>query len=90
MYVKNQPRMAINLRDIQDDMQTQYIRTSASTFEFKATVEGMGIVEGVLRYHPFLYDRETFPSDINDPRGLHLCVSSALPGVCSFFMEWNM
>ncbi len=57
--------MSINLRDIYDDMQTQYIRTASSTFEFKATVEGMGIVEGVLRYHPFLYDRETFPSDAN-------------------------
>ena len=50
-------------------MQTLYIRSTASVFEFKATVEGLGIVEGVLRYHPFLYDRETFPSDANDPRG---------------------
>ncbi len=32
-------------------------------FEFKATVEGTGIVEGVLRYHPFLYDKETYPVD---------------------------
>jgi hypothetical protein len=23
-------------------------------------------VEGIIRYHPFLYDRETFPSDFND------------------------
>ncbi len=59
----------INLRDISDDMQTQYIRSAANTFEFKATVEGTGIVEGVLRYHPFLFDRETYPSDANDPRG---------------------
>ncbi|KAK2176980.1 hypothetical protein NP493_627g01018 [Ridgeia piscesae] len=49
-------------------MPTQFIRTAANTFEFKATVEYTGIVEGVLRYHPFLYDHETYPSDANDLR----------------------
>ena len=63
-----QPKV-INLREISDDMPTQFIRTAASTFEFKATVESTGIVEGVLRYHPFLYDHETYPSDSNDLRG---------------------
>ena len=67
----DQPPKVINLRDINDDMQTQYIRTGTSTFEFKAIVEGTGIVEGVLRYHPFLYDRETYPSDALDPRGTY-------------------
>ncbi|XP_060084908.1 structural maintenance of chromosomes flexible hinge domain-containing protein 1-like [Ylistrum balloti] len=62
-----QPRV-VNLRDVDDDMQTQFIRTAANSFEFKASVEGSGVVEGVLRYHPFLYDRETYPSDANDPR----------------------
>ena len=59
----------MNLRDVFDDMQTQYIRTAASVFEFKATLEGTGIVEGILRYHPFLYDKETYPTDTADPRG---------------------
>ena len=45
--------------------QTQFIHTMTSSFEFKATVEGTGIVEGVLRYHPFLYDKETYPVDAN-------------------------
>ncbi|XP_071144533.1 structural maintenance of chromosomes flexible hinge domain-containing protein 1-like [Mytilus edulis] len=58
----------INLRDIDDDMQTLYVRSGASVFDFKATVEGSGVVEGIIRYHPFLYDKETFPSDMNDPR----------------------
>lgn len=58
----------VDLRDIMDDMQSQFVQTSASSFEFKAHVEGTGIVEGVLRYHPFLYDSETFPPDTNDPR----------------------
>uniref|UniRef100_A0A6P8HCY5 Structural maintenance of chromosomes flexible hinge domain-containing protein 1-like isoform X2 n=1 Tax=Actinia tenebrosa TaxID=6105 RepID=A0A6P8HCY5_ACTTE len=49
------------LRTVDDDLQTQYIRTSASTFEFRAHVENAGCIEGVLRYHPFLYDRETYP-----------------------------
>ncbi|RWS18710.1 hypothetical protein B4U80_09576, partial [Leptotrombidium deliense] len=33
-----------------------------STFEFKADV-GNAVVEGILRYHPFLYDEETYPAD---------------------------
>ncbi|XP_076437622.1 structural maintenance of chromosomes flexible hinge domain-containing protein 1-like [Babylonia areolata] len=62
-----QPRV-IDLRAIEDDMQTLYARSAASTFEFKAIVDGSSAVEGMLRYHPFLYDRETFPSDAFDPR----------------------
>ncbi|VDI33968.1 Hypothetical predicted protein, partial [Mytilus galloprovincialis] len=58
----------INLRDIDDDMQTLYVRSGANVFDFKATVEGSGVVEGIIRYHPFLYDKETYPSDMNDPR----------------------
>lgn len=59
---------SINLRDVDDDMQTQYVRSHEYPFEFKATVEGSGVVEGILRYHPFLFDRETYPPDTNDPR----------------------
>ena len=55
--------MVINLKDIDDDLQTRYIRSSANSFEFKATVEATGIVEGLIRYHPFLYDHETFPRE---------------------------
>ena len=58
------PTSVINLKDISDDMQTRYIRSSTpSTFEFKATVEATGIVEGLMRYHPFLFDHETYPKD---------------------------
>lgn len=54
----------INLRNIKEDMQTLYIRAAASTFEFKAiTNPEAGVVEGIIRYHPFLYDRETYPKD---------------------------
>lgn len=59
-----------NLRDIEDDLQSQFIRTATNTFDFRATVDGTRIVEGVLRYHPFLYDHETFPPDAADPRVL--------------------
>ena len=60
----DRPSSVINLRDITEDMQTRYIRSSAaSTFEFKATVEATGIVEGLMRYHPFLFDHETYPKD---------------------------
>ncbi|XP_030612265.1 structural maintenance of chromosomes flexible hinge domain-containing protein 1 [Archocentrus centrarchus] len=57
------PRV-LNLREIYDDKQTLYINSAADTFEFKAsTAPDGGTVEGVLRYHPFLYDRETYPKD---------------------------
>lgn len=52
-----------NLREINDDMQTLYINSAADSFEFKALVDREGVVEGIIRYHPFLYDRETYPED---------------------------
>ncbi|XP_034718465.1 structural maintenance of chromosomes flexible hinge domain-containing protein 1 isoform X1 [Etheostoma cragini] len=55
---------AINLREVENDMQTLYINTAADTFEFKAyTKQNTGTVEGIIRYHPFLYDKETYPED---------------------------
>ncbi|XP_072566865.1 structural maintenance of chromosomes flexible hinge domain-containing protein 1 isoform X1 [Paramormyrops kingsleyae] len=56
------PRM-LNLRLVSNDMQTLYINSCVDTFEFRAHVEGDGIVEGLIRYHPFLYDKETYPED---------------------------
>lgn len=53
----------MNLREVKEDMQTLYINAAADTFEFMATTSDGGTVEGVLRYHPFLYDRETYPKD---------------------------
>lgn len=61
---KNRESRVINLRDINTDMQSQYINAAVSTFEFKAfTNPDAGIVEGIIRYHPFLYDNETYPED---------------------------
>lgn len=56
------PKM-LNLREIDNDMQTLYINSSVAEFEFKATREGDAKVEGLIRYHPFLFDRETYPED---------------------------
>ncbi|XP_008395049.2 structural maintenance of chromosomes flexible hinge domain-containing protein 1-like [Poecilia reticulata] len=53
----------MNLREVEDDMQTLFINAAKDTFEFRAESPDGGIVEGVLRYHPFLYDRETYPKD---------------------------
>ncbi|RVE58686.1 hypothetical protein OJAV_G00196640 [Oryzias javanicus] len=55
--------ISLNLRDVNNDMQTLYINAAADTFEFMANTGDDGKVEGVLRYHPFLYDRETYPKD---------------------------
>uniref|UniRef100_A0A8D0A8N6 Structural maintenance of chromosomes flexible hinge domain containing 1 n=1 Tax=Sander lucioperca TaxID=283035 RepID=A0A8D0A8N6_SANLU len=55
---------AMNLREVENDMQTLYINAAADTFEFKAYAEqNTGTVEGIIRYHPFLYDKETYPED---------------------------
>uniref|UniRef100_A0A803TN00 Structural maintenance of chromosomes flexible hinge domain containing 1 n=1 Tax=Anolis carolinensis TaxID=28377 RepID=A0A803TN00_ANOCA len=63
MFEKGKTPKIMNLREIKDDMQTLYISTAADSFEFKANVEGDGIVEGIIRYHPFLYEKETYPED---------------------------
>ncbi|XP_061569545.1 structural maintenance of chromosomes flexible hinge domain-containing protein 1 [Cololabis saira] len=60
------PRV-MNLREVEDDMQTLYINAAVDTFEFKAQTGDGGVVEGVLRYHPFLYDKETYPKDPVEP-----------------------
>ncbi|KAL2085320.1 hypothetical protein ACEWY4_018640 [Coilia grayii] len=57
-----QPR-SVNLRDVSTDMQTLYINSSAASFEFRVQAQGDATVEGLIRYHPFLYDRETYPQD---------------------------
>ncbi|UYV78845.1 K02A2.6-like [Cordylochernes scorpioides] len=44
-----------------DDLESQYIRTACSTFNFCAHLEDT-CVEGLLRYHPYLYNRETCPA----------------------------
>ncbi|XP_028922030.1 structural maintenance of chromosomes flexible hinge domain-containing protein 1 isoform X1 [Ornithorhynchus anatinus] len=70
MFEKGKVPKIINLREIKDDMQTLYINTAADSFEFKSHVEGEGVVEGVIRYHPFLYDKETYPDDPSFPSKL--------------------
>uniref|UniRef100_U3JUU2 Structural maintenance of chromosomes flexible hinge domain-containing protein 1 n=1 Tax=Ficedula albicollis TaxID=59894 RepID=U3JUU2_FICAL len=70
MFEKGKVPKIVNLREIKDDMQTLYINTAADSFEFKAHVEEEGIVEGIIRYHPFLYDKETYPDDPSFPSRL--------------------
>ncbi|XP_066579517.1 structural maintenance of chromosomes flexible hinge domain-containing protein 1 isoform X2 [Amia ocellicauda] len=65
MSEKSKQTRVVNLREINDDMQTRYINSSADSFEFRTRVEDDGVVEGIIRYHPFLYDNETYPDDPN-------------------------
>lgn len=76
MFEKGKAPKIVNLREIQDDMQTLYINTATDSFEFKAHVEGDGVVEGIIRYHPFLYDRETYPDDPCFPSSMSICYHS--------------
>ncbi|CAB1349523.1 unnamed protein product [Coregonus sp. 'balchen'] len=52
------PRM-VNLREIDNDMQTLYINASADTFEFKACTDNEGTVEGVLRFDWCAWPKKT-------------------------------
>ena len=71
-------------------MQTLFARSAASIFEFKAIVDGSSVVEGMLRYHPFLFDRETFPSDAFDPRCKWFCWQVGIRAcVCVCVCVWK-
>ena len=69
MHEKGKMSRTKQLHEVNSDMQTLYIRSAASVFEFRAHVENAGVVEGVLRYHPFLYDKETYPTLEGDVTG---------------------
>lgn len=64
-----------NLKEVQDDLQTLYINSAVDTFEFKASTPDGGILDGILRYHPFLYDKETYPKDLNALQGIQISCS---------------
>ncbi|EDO36680.1 predicted protein [Nematostella vectensis] len=81
LHEKGKQPKKMDLTSIKEDMQTLYIRSAASVFEFRAHVDNGGVVEGVLRYHPFLYDKETYPAlEMDDkPVGKNLVVYSHAP-----------
>lgn len=66
LIMKSGHHKVANLRDIDSDPETLLIRSTSDVFDFKATVDGTRVVEGQLRYHPFLYDHETFPPEQAD------------------------
>lgn len=62
----------MKLWEVDNDMETLYINTAVDTFEFNVSTEqDGGTVEGVIRYHPFLFDKETYPKDPNVEQGIH-------------------
>ncbi|KAF3836358.1 hypothetical protein F7725_028916, partial [Dissostichus mawsoni] len=62
--LRDKPPVVMDLREVENDIQTLYIKLAVDTFEFKATTaQDGGTVDGLIRYHPFLYDRETYPED---------------------------
>ncbi|MEQ2185714.1 hypothetical protein GOODEAATRI_021125, partial [Goodea atripinnis] len=70
--LRDKPLYSMNLRKVEDDMQTLYINSAVDTFEFKVKTSEGGTVDGVLRYHPFLYDKETYPKDLNVLQGIQI------------------
>lgn len=66
LHERGRNSIVVNLRDIDDDLESRYLRSASDTFEFKVTTDGGdGIVEGSIRYHPFLFEKETYPLDMN-------------------------
>ncbi|CAG2108835.1 unnamed protein product, partial [Medioppia subpectinata] len=60
------------LKSIDDDFESQLVRSAKDTFEFEVEHYDKkdAIIEGIIRYHPYQHDRETLPVlDINDDLG---------------------
>ena len=55
--------------EIDDDIESRLIRSAVDSFEFCITCEDGATVEGILRYHPFLYDKETYPTQTSESDG---------------------
>ena len=67
---------SIDLKEIHDDTESIFNDTAEDTYEFQITVpihlEGVdqekqpvgkkeGVIKGIMRYHPYKFNQETFP-----------------------------
>jgi len=57
---------SVEMGEIDDDYESRHVRSAVDSFDFTVTCEDEATVEGILRYHPFLYDKETFPTPTDD------------------------
>ncbi|PNW82785.1 hypothetical protein CHLRE_06g294050v5 [Chlamydomonas reinhardtii] len=51
------------LVEVDDDLETRYVRAAQARLEFSLDVPGKGAVEGVLWYFPFVNGAETVPTE---------------------------
>ena len=65
-----------NLRDVDTDLETQYLRNMRQEMRFRVDVPDRGTVEGMLWYFPFQYDHETLP-DERDTVNRTTCMSTS-------------
>jgi hypothetical protein len=54
-----------DLREIDTDYETLLVRRAKSIFEFDIDRPNQSPIEGIIRYHPYVHDRETLPR-LND------------------------
>lgn len=52
-----------NLKEVNLDLETQYLRAQRAEFRFTLAVPSRGNVEGVIFYFPYSMDTETVPDD---------------------------
>ncbi|GLI61005.1 hypothetical protein VaNZ11_003267, partial [Volvox africanus] len=53
-----------DLAEVDDDLESRYVRSAKAKMEFELDVPGKGIVEGVLWYFPFTDGAETVPREL--------------------------
>ena len=65
-----------NLKEVNLDLETQYLRAQRAEFRFTLAVPSRGNVEGVVFYYPYSMDTETVPDDSGLAKA-----ATALPGI---------
>ncbi|KXZ46758.1 hypothetical protein GPECTOR_41g723 [Gonium pectorale] len=58
-----QPAWQRRLMDVDDDLESRYVRAAKAKLEFALEVPGKGTVEGILWYFPYVNGAETIPRD---------------------------
>ncbi|GIL94923.1 hypothetical protein Vretimale_1033 [Volvox reticuliferus] len=76
-----------DLAEVDDDLESRYVRSAKAKMEFELDVPGKGIVEGVLWYFPFMDGAETVPRELGAAAYGSGSAAGGGPGVLTQFMQ---
>ena len=87
LFEQGKLKVSTELGKIEQDLETKYIRSSMDSFEYMFVgSDKVSKCEGVIRYHPFLYDRETKPQSTGRSRYHNVANSeNVIDGMMLFF-----